>query len=72
MILARGPGPLALGFAPYVGRVVGVDPEPAMAAEARRAAAAAKVGLVVIGGRAEDLGADIGHFDVVSIGRALH
>ena len=30
--LGTGPGLLALGFAPYVGRVVGVDPEPAMLA----------------------------------------
>lgn len=28
--LGTGPGLIALGFAPYVGRVVGVDPEPAM------------------------------------------
>ena len=69
--LGMGPGLLALGFAPYVGRIVGVDPEPAMAVEARRAAAA-KVELVVIEGRAEDLNADIGRFDVVTIGRALH
>jgi ubiquinone/menaquinone biosynthesis C-methylase UbiE len=70
--LGAGPGLLALGFAPYVGRVVGVDPEPAMADEARRAPAAAEVGLVMIEGRAEDLDADIGRFDVVTIGRALH
>jgi SAM-dependent methyltransferase len=70
--LGMGPGLLALGFAPYVGRIVGVDPEPAMAVEARQAAAAAKLELVVIEGRAEDLNADIGRFDVVTIGRALH
>ena len=35
--LGTGPGPLALGFAPYVGHVVGVDPEPAMLAAARAA-----------------------------------
>ena len=70
--LGTGPGLLALGFAPYVGRIVGVDPEPAMAVEARQAAASAKVELVVIEGRAEDLNADIGRFDVVTIGRALH
>jgi tRNA/tmRNA/rRNA uracil-C5-methylase (TrmA/RlmC/RlmD family) len=37
--LGTGPGLLALGFAPYVGRIVGVDPEPAMIAAARTAAA---------------------------------
>ena len=36
--LGTGPGLLALGFAPYVGRIVGVDPEPAMLAAARSAA----------------------------------
>jgi predicted RNA methylase len=33
--LGTGPGLLALGFAPYAGRVVGVDPEPEMLAAAR-------------------------------------
>ena len=70
--LGAGPGLLALGFAPYVGRLVAVDPEPAMVAEARRAAALAGVPLAIIEGRAEDLGADVGSFDLVTIGRALH
>ncbi len=39
--LGTGPGVLALGFAPSVGRIVGVDPEPAMLAAARAAAARA-------------------------------
>jgi len=33
--LGTGPGLIALGFAPYVGRVLGVDPEPAMLEVAR-------------------------------------
>jgi SAM-dependent methyltransferase len=70
--LGTGPGLLALGFAPYVGRIVGIDPEPAMIAEARRAAAAAKVAFLLIEGRAEDVAADLGPFDLVTIGRALH
>ncbi len=70
--LGTGPGLLALGFAPYVGRIVGVDPEPAMIAAARKAATAASRALTLIEGRAEDLAADIGRFDVVTIGRALH
>jgi SAM-dependent methyltransferase len=70
--LGTGPGLLALGFAPYVGRVVGVDPEPAMIAAAREAAERASVDLTLVEGRAEDLPADIGSFDVVTIGRALH
>jgi SAM-dependent methyltransferase len=70
--LGTGPGLLALGFAPYVGRVVGVDPEPAMLDAARQAAARASCALDLIEGKAEDLPADIGPFDIVTIGRALH
>ncbi|KJC46977.1 methylase [Bradyrhizobium sp. LTSP849] len=70
--LGTGPGLLALGFAPYVGRIVGVDPEPAMLEAARRAAANAGHALTLIEGKAETLPADIGTFDIVTIGRALH
>jgi ubiquinone/menaquinone biosynthesis C-methylase UbiE len=70
--LGTGPGLLALGFAPYVGRILGVDPEPAMVAEARRAAAESNVPFPIIEGRAEDLAADLGPFDLATIGRALH
>jgi SAM-dependent methyltransferase len=70
--LGTGPGLLALGFSRYVGRILGVDPEPAMVREARRAAAAAQIEFSVVEGRAEDLSADVGPFDLVTIGRALH
>jgi hypothetical protein len=70
--LGTGPGLLALGFSAYVGRIVGVDPEPAMIAAATAAAAHASQALILIEGRAEDLPGDIGSFDVVTIGRALH
>jgi ubiquinone/menaquinone biosynthesis C-methylase UbiE len=70
--LGTGPGLLALGFAPYVGRIVGVDPEPAMIAAARTAAARASQPLTLIEAKAEMLPADIGSFDAVTIGRALH
>src|SRR5258705_8217547 len=70
--LGTGPGLLALGFAPYVGRIVGVDPEPAMIAAARTAAARASRALTLIEAKAEALPADIGSFDVVTVGRALH
>ncbi|WP_245330285.1 methyltransferase domain-containing protein [Bradyrhizobium sp. AS23.2] len=70
--LGTGPGLLALGFAGYVGRIVGVDPEPAMLEAARRAAASAGHALTLIEGKAETLALDIGTFDVVTIGRALH
>ena len=70
--LGTGPGVLAFGFAPSVGRLIGVDPEPAMLAAARAAAARTDAEVTFIEGRAEDLPADIGRFDVVTIGRALH
>lgn len=70
--LGTGPGLLARGFAPYVGRVVGVDPEPRMLAAARIAAAQAGVDVSFLEGRAEDLPDDVGGFDIVTIGRALH
>lgn len=70
--LGTGPGVLALGLAPFVGSVLGVDPEPAMLAEARANAAAAAIALPLVAGRTEDLPADIGTFDLITIGRALH
>ena len=70
--LGTGPGLLALGFAPYVGRLTGVDPEPAMLAVAQRAAERHRREFTLIDGKAETLRDDIGRFDVVTIGRALH
>ncbi|WP_249149059.1 class I SAM-dependent methyltransferase [Bradyrhizobium manausense] len=70
--LGTGPGLLALGFAPYVGRIVGVDPETAMIEAARQAAVRARQALTLIEGKAESLPPDIGTFDIVTIGRALH
>jgi SAM-dependent methyltransferase len=70
--LGTGPGLLALGFAPYVGRIVGVDPEPAMLAAASAAASRASQPLTLIESKAEALPADIGSYDVVTVGRALH
>jgi SAM-dependent methyltransferase len=70
--LGTGPGLLALGFAPYVGRIVGVDPEPAMLDAAKQAAERAAQPFTLIAGKAEDLPDDVGRFDVVTIGRALH
>ena len=70
--LGTGPGLIARGFAPYVGRVVGVDPEPAMLEVASRAAARAGHDLALIESTAEALPREIGLFDVVTIGRALH
>ena len=70
--LGTGPGLLALGFAPYVGRIVGVDPEPVMLEVAGRAADRAGYDLALIESAAEALPPEVGSFDVVTIGRALH
>jgi ubiquinone/menaquinone biosynthesis C-methylase UbiE len=70
--LGTGPGLLALGFAPHVGRVTGVDPEPAMLAQAREAAVRAGLALTLIEAKTEELIAGTGRFDIVTIGRALH
>ena len=70
--LGTGPGLIAPGFAPYVGCIVGVDPEPAMLAAARQAAARTSQDFALIETKAEALPMDVGRFDVVTIGRALH
>jgi SAM-dependent methyltransferase len=70
--LGTGPGLLALGFGAYVGRVVGIDPEPAMLDAAQFAASRAGRHVTLIEGKAETLPQDIGSFDIVTIGRALH
>ena len=70
--LGTGPGLLALGFAPYVGCITGVDPEPAMLAVARQAAERQRQPFTLIEGTAEALPDDIGRFDIITIGRALH
>ena len=70
--LGTGPGVIALGMAPHVGSVLGVDPEPSMLSEAEANAARRGVALPLLAGRAEDLPAELGTFDIVTIGRALH
>jgi SAM-dependent methyltransferase len=67
-----GPGSLAVGFAPFVRSCVGVDVETEMLAAARVEAARAGVHVDLIQARIEDLPADIGVFQAVTIGRALH
>src|SRR5258706_14256117 len=52
--------------------MVGADPEPAMITAARQAAERASQPLTLIEGKAEALPAEIGSFDVVTVGRALH
>lgn len=69
--LGCGPGQLARAFAPLVGEVVAVDPEPVMLDLARDAAAGVR-NMQVIQGRSEDLGDHLGRFKAVVIGRAFH
>ncbi len=66
-----GPGLLAIGFSPFVGRCTGLDPEAAMIAAARAAAAEAGVELSLIHCRIEDF-PTTQTYDVITIGRALH
>jgi SAM-dependent methyltransferase len=67
-----GPGSLAIGFAPYVAACVGVDIETEMLASARVEAARAGVHVSLVQAPIEDLPADIGCFQAVTVGRALH
>jgi ubiquinone/menaquinone biosynthesis C-methylase UbiE len=66
-----GPGLLAIGFAPFVGRCTGLDPEAAMIAAAKAAAAETGVELSLIHGRIEEF-PTVQTYDVITIGRALH
>ncbi len=70
--LGCGPGQLALAFAALAGRVVAVDPEPAMLEIARREAARAGLSIDFREGSSGDLGPDLGAFRLVVIGRAFH
>jgi len=70
--LGCGPGWLGIAFAPFVGAVVAVDPEPTMLEAARAVAAEANVRIELMEGSSYDLGSDFGMFHVVTIGRAFH
>jgi SAM-dependent methyltransferase len=70
--LGCGPGWLGIAFAPFVGTVVAVDPEPTMLEAAHAAAAEAKVRIELVEGSSYDLGPHLGMFQVVTIGRAFH
>ena len=70
--LGCGPGWLAVAFAPFVGTVVAMDPEPSMLEAARVAAAEAHVDIEFIEASSYDLDPQLGMFQVVTIGRAFH
>jgi SAM-dependent methyltransferase len=70
--VGAGPGILAIGFARFCRGVVGVDPEPGMVEAARAAAERARVAVRFLEGRFEDVAGNLGAFDIISIGRAIH
>jgi SAM-dependent methyltransferase len=70
--LGTGPGQLALAFAPYVGEVTAIDPEPQMLRIAAEQAAKAGVRLNLQEGNSYTLDEALGRFDLVTIGRAFH
>jgi SAM-dependent methyltransferase len=69
--LGCGPGMLARAFAPLAGEVVAMDPEPEMLRIAREACAALEKIRFVAGGSG-DLGASLGKFRLVVMGRSFH
>ncbi|MGO9066192.1 MAG: class I SAM-dependent methyltransferase [Myxococcaceae bacterium] len=70
--LGTGPGVVAIAFAPYVGSVLAVDPEPEMLRVAREAVRAASVAVAVCEGSSETLGPGWGGFRAVTLGRSFH
>jgi SAM-dependent methyltransferase len=69
--LGCGPAQLAIGFAPLVGEVLALDPEPAMLELARRRVEGL-ANVTVAAGSSSDLGPGLGRFRAVLIGRAFH
>jgi len=72
MDLGCGPGPVAIGLAPHVGRVVAVDPEPEMLKAAAERAAGAGAAIELALGSSYDLGPGWGRFRLVAMGRSFH
>jgi SAM-dependent methyltransferase len=70
--LGTGPGLLAIAFAPFVGSVLAVDPEPAMLAIATEAVRRTGVAVEVREGSSETLGPGWGRFRAVTMGRSFH
>ena len=70
--LGCGPGFLAAAFAPYAREVVGVDPEPAMLAQAAHYVAQRNASVRFERGSSYDLGAHLGWFQLVTMGRSFH
>lgn len=69
--LGCGPGYLAIPLARHFAETVAMDPEPKMMEAARRAAARAGVPLTFVQASSAELGAHLGSFRMVAIGRAF-
>ena len=70
--LGTGTGMLAIGFARLGMRVTALDPEPDMLTAAVQAAEAAGVAVDFRQGGSADLGAGMGPFGLVTMGRSFH
>jgi SAM-dependent methyltransferase len=68
--IACGTGALALGFAPYVGALTGLDPDAQALDFVRAEAARNGINIELIHAGIEDMPEDLGPFDVVTVGRA--
>jgi trans-aconitate methyltransferase len=70
--LGCGPGQIAIALAPYVGRILGVDPEPEMLKRATENATRAGASIEFIQGSSYDLSPALGTFQLVTMGRSFH
>lgn len=70
--LGCGPGFLAAAFAPLSGGALGVDPEPAMLAEAEAYARERGAAATFRQGSSYDIAPDWGTFRLVTMGRSFH
>ena len=70
--LGCGPGFLAAAFAPHAGKVIGLDPEPAMLEAAAAYARGKGVDVTFQPGSSYDLGSLPGPFHLVTMGRSFH
>ena len=70
--LGCGPAQIAVAFAPLVGRVTAVDPEPAMLEIAARHAETEAVAIDLVRGSSDALDEVAGRFRMAAIGRAFH
>ena len=70
--LGTGPGQLAMAFAPSVGEVTALDPEPEMLEIGKKNASSGHFKIKFVQGSSYDLGPQFGRFQAVTIGRAFH